>query len=242
MKPLGILFLLCFPVFAAENVLIVADEIPAMEVLAAHLSSGAGVTSTIVKQTEMPADLGAYSAVIVYIHKTMGEPAERAFIDYANSGGKLILLHHSISSGKRKNKYWFPFLGISLPVTDFSQGGYKWIEPVTLEIVNLAPRHYITTNSVKYDSRISYKDKEYPGFVLKDTEVYLNHVYSKPRTSLLGLKYTDAQSGMTYMQDSAGWIMKADKGTVIYFMPGHTEHEFENPIYGQILLNAVKYK
>ena len=33
----------------------------------------------------------------------MGEPAEKTFIQYAESGGKLVLLHHSISSGKRPN-------------------------------------------------------------------------------------------------------------------------------------------
>lgn len=227
---------------AAENVLIVADEIPAMEILAGHLKSGAGAECTIVKQDAMPADLAGYGAVMVYIHKTIEEPPEKAFIEYAKGGGKLILLHHSISSGKRKNRYWFPFLGIALPEKDFSEGGYKYFNPVTVEVVNLAPKHFITTHAVKYESTISYKGSQRPGFVLKDTEVYLNHEYSMPRTTLLGLKYKDEKTGVTYEQDTAGWIMEAGKGKVIYFMLGHSGQEYENPAYAQILVNGVKYR
>lgn len=241
--------LLCSSLFAANQVLIVADEVPAMQVLAGKLKAAEGVESTIVAQTEMPADLGKYSAVIVYIHGKLNEPPEKAFIEYANSGGKLILLHHSISSGKRKNKYWFPFLGVSLPDGDVSQGGYKWIEPVTLEVVNLAPKEYITTHQVKYESKVVYKssdlggaEKPYPGFTLKDTEVYLNHTFSEPRTILLGFKYADAKSGVTYMQDRAGWYKQAGKGWLFYFMAGHTALDFENPIYGQIVVNAVVFQ
>jgi type 1 glutamine amidotransferase len=44
------------------------------------------------------------------------------------------------------------------------------------------------------------------------------------------------------MQDRAGWYMTAGRGLVMYFMPGHTVHEFENPVYAQILVNAVTFK
>ena len=36
-----------------------------------------------------------------------------------------------------------------------------------------------------------------------------------------------------------GWLRPAGKGWVIYLMPGHTVHDFENPIYGRIVLNAI---
>ncbi len=235
------LMLSCSALAAAE-VLIVADEIPAMEVLAGKLKA-AGVQSTIVQQTAMPAELSKYSALVVYIHRTIGEPAEKAFVNYAESGGRLVLLHHSISSGKRANKYWFPFLKISLPAGSLEQGGYKYLDPVVMEVVNLAPREFITTHNVAYDRKVRYRDQgELPGFRLENTEVYLNHVLTAPRTVLLGLKFTDPKSGQTYMQDSAGWYMKAGQGWVMYFMAGHSARDFENPAYAQILVNALVFQ
>ncbi|MCX7049127.1 MAG: ThuA domain-containing protein, partial [Candidatus Sumerlaeota bacterium] len=227
--------------FAGEQALIVADEIPAMEVLAKKLKAQEGIESKIVKQPEMPADLAPFMAVIVYIHKDLSAPAEKAFIEYAKGGGKLIVLHHSISSGKRKNKEWFNFLGVSLPQGDVDKGGYKWTEGVTLDIVNLAPDHFITRNKVTYPIQVACKqsdsgggEKSAPGVKLEDSEVYLNHVLSGSRTVLLGLKYTDAKTSATYMQAHAGWIKPADKGWVIYLMPGHSVREFEDPTYSRI--------
>jgi len=242
-----IALLLPIALLGAGPVLIVADEIPAMEVLAAKLKAGAGVESQIVTQENMPAKLDSFPVVLVYIHERIGEPAERAFIEYAEGGGRLILLHHSISSGKRRNKFWFPFLKIALPETPFEQGGYRWIEGVTLEVVNLAPQEFITSHKVAYPLRVAYRstesaEQQRAGFHLEDTEVYLNHVFHGPRTLLLGFKYTDAKTGTTCMQDRAGWYMKAGRGLVMYFMPGHTVHEFENPVYAQILVNAVTFK
>ena len=236
----SLFLLLCCQAFAAD-VLIVADEIPAMEVLAKSLQSGAGAASTIVKQDAIPADVSRFAAMVVYIHRDIGAPAEKVFIDYAKAGGKLILLHHSISSGKRKNAHWLPFTGVSLPQGDVSAGGYKYYEDVTVEVVNLAPGHYITTHAVKYPLKVAYKDgRELPGFKLTGTEVYLNHVHTTPKTRLLGLKFTDP-AGKVYMQDTAGWTEKAEKGTVTYFMAGHAVSDFENPVYSQIVTNAVSF-
>lgn len=248
MRNIALLLLFSFSLFAAGNVLIVADEFPAMDILAAKLKATEGIESTIVSQTEIPSDLSKYSALVVYIHKSIGEPAEKAFIRYAESGGKLVVIHHSIGSGKRANRYWFPFLKISLPGGDFEKGGYRWILPVAMELVNLAPKEYITSHKVKYPSKIAYTSsdkgggtKMYPGFKLEDTEVFLNHALNAPRTILLGLKCTDPKTGKTYMQDRAGWYMKAGKGTVMYFMAGHSAKDFGNSAYAQILVNALTF-
>lgn len=236
-------FLFLFAGLSRADVLIVADEIPAMQVLAAKLEAAESIHSAIVRQEGMPADLSKYSAVIVYIHRALHEPPEKAFVAYAEAGGRLVLLHHSISSGKRSNRYWFPFLKVRLLKGKMSAGGYKWIEGVTLQIVNLAPEAYITSHNVHYDERIPYKEgKQLPGFTLEDSEVYLNHVLQGPRTILLGLKYTDAKSGKTYLQDHAGWFMKTGKGSVVYLMPGHSIRDFENPACAQIVVNAAVYK
>ena len=90
MRFAAIALLCALPLFAAGDVLIVADEFPAMETLSARLKSGAGVATTIVKQTEMPDGLPRYQAVIVYIHRSLDEAAEKALIAYANGGGRLI--------------------------------------------------------------------------------------------------------------------------------------------------------
>jgi hypothetical protein len=231
---------------AGGRVLIVADEFPAMEVLAAKLKATEGLESTLVEQTKIPSDLDQYSALVVYIHRSIGEPAEQRFVQYAEKGGRLVLLHHTISSRKRENKSWLPFMRVELPNTDFEKGGYKWIEPVRLELVNLAPKEYITNHHVPYESKIRYTssnpgavEKDYHAFTLEDTEVYLNHSLSGPRTILLGLKYKDPSTGTTYMQDTAGWYMRTGKGAVVYLMAGHSARDFEHPAYGQIVVNAV---
>jgi Trehalose utilisation len=234
---------------AFADVLIVADEFPAMEVLAEKLQTEEHIHSKVISQKELPESLASFEAVVVYIHKDLSENAENAFIAYALGGGKLVLLHHSISSGKRKNAHWFSFLGVSLPDGDVSHGGYKWIEGVSLDLVNLNPNHFIMTNKVTYPEHVAYLGPNpsvphgsLPGFKLNESEVYLNHVLDGNRTFLMGVKFTDEKSGAAYMQAHAGWIKPAGKGTVIYLMPGHTKHDFENPAYSRIVLNAVTYK
>jgi len=230
------------------EVLMVADEFPAMESLAAGLRSEEHIESKIISQTNLPRDLHVFSAVVVYIHGALSESAEAAFIDYATTGGKLVLLHHSISSAKKKNAHWFRFLGVELPGAELAKGGYKWIEGVTFELVNLNKNHFIMTNQVAYPEQFAYATSDstandrLPGFRLQHTEVYLNHVHTEPRTLLMGLKYEDEKTGRTWMQDRAGWIKTAGKGQVIYLMPGHARQDFEDPAYRRIVLNALIYK
>jgi len=237
------------PAFAADEALIVADEFPAMEWLASTLKTHEGISSRVVAQTTLPPQLAGFSAVIVYIHGNLGARTEQALIDHTRAGGKLIVLHHSISSGKRKNAQWFKFLGVALPEGDVDQGGYKWIEPVTLDIVKLAPDHFITTNQVSYPSRIGWRadgagtgEESLPGFTLRESEVYLNHVLTEPRTQLLGFKYTDVKSGQVWRQGHAGWVKAADRGWIVYLLPGHSVKDFEQPAYARIVLNAVVWK
>ncbi len=231
----------------AQDVLIVADEIPAMEILADAFKKQENITCKIVTQFEMPPSLTDFKAVIVYIHKDMDSLAEKAFINYAKNGGKLICLHHSISSMKRKNEQWFPFLGINLPKKEVNEGGYKYIGGVKMSVVNLAPKHFITTHKIKYDTTIVYKkeaktkEKRVAGFVLDSTEAFVNHVLLSPRTILLGFKITDVQ-GKIWMQDRSAWCMRVDKGWIFYSQPGHAVSDFENPLYARIVINAVLYK
>jgi len=230
----------------AQEVLMVVDEIPAMETLAAQFKARSNVASQIVRQTEMPASLARYQTVVVYIHMGLNQEPEKRLIEYARNGGNLMVLHHSISSGKRKNLEWLPFLGVTLPTGSLDQDGYAYFEEVTFEVVNLAPGEYVTTHDVRYDKKVQYAsdgmggEKGYDGFSVPTSEVYLNHRFDGPRTKLLGWKWTEPKSGRTYMQDTAGWHMATGKGSVYYFMVGHSAADFKIPAYAQILSNALR--
>lgn len=250
MKPLFLLLaalLLTGGQVSAQSILIVADEIPAMNVLARALQAQEGLTTSVVTQAEMPASLTNFRAVIVYIHKDLDSIPEKAFISYARNGGKLICLHHSISSAKRKNKEWFSFLGIDLPKKDVADGGYKYVGDINMSVVNLAPRHFITTHRIKYDSTVAYrregerKEKQLPGFVLPKTEAFLNHQLLSPRTILLGVRFTDAE-GKVWMQNRSAWYMPVGKGWLFYGQPGHAISDFQNSLYTQLIANTVLYR
>jgi hypothetical protein len=142
----------------AEDILVVADEFHAMQVLTAHIQADTKLTSSIVGQTEMPAVLSGYCAVIIYIHGDLQPSSEHAFSEYADGGGKLILLHHSISSHKRESEDWFSFLHIELPLSELSDGGYKYFAPVSFDVVDLLPGNYVTSHDVHFDKRIAYID------------------------------------------------------------------------------------
>ena len=55
------------------------------------------------------------------------------------------------------------------------------------------------------------------------------------------IKYTDKTTGKVYEQPTAGWYRPADKGMVFYFMVGHKATDYDNPVYAQILANAVTF-
>jgi len=156
------------------------------------------------------------------------------------------VLHHSISSGKRVNRYWFDFLQIRLPKEPLDQGGYAYRDPVTVQMVNLAPGHYITTHHIAWPEQITYGPSTEPvaAVTLRHTEVYLNHQFTEEgkKTVLCGFKYVDEETGRSYQQDRAAWLQKADKGLVFYFMFGHKNNDFENPLVMQMILNGVNYK
>ncbi|MDE3199183.1 MAG: ThuA domain-containing protein [Acidobacteriota bacterium] len=197
--------------YAADN-LIVCDEVPAMRNLSAQIETRLHETSEITQQDKLPERLAGYKNVIVYIHGALTEAAETRFIDYAKNGGKLVLLHHTISSGKRKNRYWFAFLGVTLPES------YKYIDDATWDVTPL--------------------DGGTP-FTMHETEIYLNHELDSNRTLLLGLKYKDPKTGEVFEQKTAGWVMKTGKGTVYYFMPGHKATDFEYEPYVGVLMKAI---
>ncbi len=242
-----------------DKVLIVQDEMPSLVPLTAFLQDKGKLDVTTVDQKAFPQDLSGYTSVIAYIHGKLEEPVEVAVIDYTRKGGRYIALHHSISSGKGKNKYYFDFLGIQLDNPTQSRNpvepgkGYGWVEGenITLTLVNLNPNHYITNHDVNWPDTISYTSSDspaiennYPSISLPDSEVYMNHKFTdgREKTVLCGLRFLDSRNNQLFMQDRAVWLKPCEKGHIIYIMPGHKPTDYKNPNIAQIILNATQWK
>ncbi len=241
-----LLFFLLSAIGAAEPVLIIKDELPQMQVLADYLNKKGGLEVELTDQDKMPAELSSYHAVILYIHRRLQEPTELAAIRYARQGGRLIVLHHSISSGKRANHHWFDFLNIRLPNAPLEKGGYAYRDPVTVQMINLAPDHYITSHNLKWPESADYDSSStvMPAVTLTHTEVYLNHTFAdeKEKQVLCGFKYFDQASGRCYQQARSAWLQKTGQGYIFYFMFGHKNNDFENPVIAQLLLNSITWQ
>jgi hypothetical protein len=249
--------LMCvLPTFAAAapRVLIVMDERPQMEVLAKYLQDKGGIESTIVDQASAPADWSGFDAVVGYVHGALQEPIELKIIDYTKNGGRFVCLHHMISSGKSKNRYYFDFLGVKMTGIEQSRepsqpgGHYAWRDPVALTVVNLNPSHYITSHLITWPEKTSYTSSgaasERPSVKFDPAEAYMNVLFAEGRkkTVLLGMKYLDDRNGVLYMQEAEGWLEPSGKGWIVYLQPGHFASEFEHPIVAQMILNAITWK
>lgn len=241
---------------APEKVLIIQDELPQIEVLAGFLREQGSLEVAVVDQEALPADFSPFSAVIGFIHKDLKVPTEKAIIDYTLGGGRHIALHHTISSKKAENEFYFDFLGIRLDNPKEAKnpvepgGGYGWRHGLVLTLVNLNPQHYITSHKVNWGEKIAYTPSDfpsaegmYPSISLENSEVYLNHKFTdgREKTVLMGLKYFDDRNQQLFMQDRAGWIKKAGKGEIIYLLPGDVPSDYENPNISQMILNAVNW-
>lgn len=252
-----LLFVTIFTVFILGSssqrqpkVIIVQDEMPQMKVLAKFLRQKGKLSVAVTDQSSFPKDLSAYDAVIVFIHRDLQENTENSIINYTKKGGKLICLHHSISSKKAQNKFYFDFLGIRLDKGPMEKGGYKWKES-SWSLVNLNSKHFITNSNVNWEEKVSYAPSDYPSskraypcISLKhDSEVFINHKFSDGREKvvLCGIVYHDTESDKTYMQDRGAWIKRQGKGTILYFMPGHSASDYENKNISQMILNAIRW-
>ena len=233
-----------------SDVLIIQDELPQMEVLAKFLREVGKLSVTIADQQSLPEDLSRYKAVIVFIHRELLEKTEMAIIEYTKNGGRLVCLHHSISSRKALNKFYFDFLGMQLDKGPAETGGYKW-KAGSYSLVNLNSKHLITNSNVDWDQKLTYtpsdhpsSQREYPSITLgADSEVFLNHKFTdgREKTVLCGIVFHDPESGRTYMQDRGAWIKRQGKGTIVYFLPGHAVSDYENKSICQIILNAITW-
>jgi hypothetical protein len=232
------------------EVMIVADEWPQMHALSTALASRSGLVIHATEEEGIPADLSPYDAVIMYVHGVMGPQLEQALIRYALQGGRLVILHHGLASGKIRNPAWMEFTGMHIEPPDAAANAWKVLAPVTHTLVNLNPKHYITSHDVTYNAEISYQSSDaltqpglYPALPLLDTELFLNQQFTdgREKTVLFGAHCIHPDTGKTVMQDRGGWVKPAGNGWICYLQPGHSEQDFMIPSFNQIILNSITW-
>jgi type 1 glutamine amidotransferase len=231
------------------SVCIFNDEPHKIGLLPAILGSkGSYAFDRINDQDNLPSSFASYDAVIMYVHKTLTEQSEKLLIDYAEGGGRLLVLHHGISFSKRENPRWLHFLGIHLEPRDASVNEWRVVMNAMHTVVNLKPGHFITTNGVSYERNVNYtgsdapsKEKAFRAYDLLDTEIFLNQHFTdgRSKTVLFGFQCFDPVTKKTINQDRGGWIKHVGLGSTIYLNPGHAPSDYEHPAFSQIIHNCL---
>lgn len=243
-------------IFAAENVLIVADKADEMPKLRKLLSTdGRKVDQVGQKQLDVKT-LKNYDAVAVYIHEVILEPVETALIDYTQNGGRLVVVHHALASAKMKNPRWLKFLGVALYPRNDPQAPWLVSAEATFDLINLAPKHFITSNKIEYPKKVAYRSErgnisgsEFPAFTMTDTEIFHNQRQTdlSDKTLLLAYRLEGERAeklpkNVPAFEESAGWLKPSGKGWIVYLQQGHSSKDFGHPIFSRILLNALDWK
>ena len=235
----------------ANKLLIVADDPDPMKALTKGLHAKGNFEIQYYEQNDLMENLSSYHAIFMYIHGAMTPRTEKILIQYAQNGGRLIILHHGIASARIKNPDWLKLTGIYLAPRNHPSKPWKVLGNTTHTLVNLQPDHYITSHQVKYDRYIEYESSDspsrpgrFPAIDLKNTEIFLNQQFSdgREKTVLFGFHCIDPQTGTIYQQDRCGWYKPAGKGWVFYYQPGHQAADFEHPAYLQILHNTLTWQ
>ena len=263
MKPRILLFLLvslCVPFSlnaaeTARKALILADKADEMPELCKLIQNG-GWSATQIAQADWDASFSGLDAIVVYIHEPILEPVEKALIDYAEQGGRLLVVHHALASAKMENPRWLEFLGIKILPRSNPDAPWFVSGDVPFTVINLAPNHYITSHKVVYSKTVAYRsptrkelDKEFPAFVLERSEIFHNQRITdgEAKIPLFAYRLEEPQAGelpanVPASEETAGWLKKTGKGWTIYLQPGHTSTDFHHPAFAQILLNALNWK
>lgn len=252
----GFLFLACFCCLtftaSAKTVWVVADEFDQMKALAEYLDKFGGIKLQLFEQKNFPSVIPSrIHGVIEFVHLKLNDNVAQTIIDYTLKGGKTIVLHHGISSGKKETKGWYEFLGVNLDQSKDAKFPYHYFHETDFCFVNLNPLHYITSNKVNYPLLVKYRssdipseEKEYPALEFKNSEVFVNHAFTdgREKTVLFGFKCKDPNTGEIIMQDRSGWYKPKGKGWIFYFHPGHITEDYRNSDFCQIILNCFTWK
>jgi hypothetical protein len=229
-----------------KRILIIADEWPQMDALAARLSEQGKYDIRKTEQDQQNFNLSDFEFVIVYVHKPLVRDVEKAIIDFTTGGGSLIAIHHSIASAKMENPAWLEFLGIKLFPRDHLQFPWGVLANTTHTMVNLYPGHFITSNGISYEKTVPFHSEydtifqgEYPAFDLPDTEIFLNQRFKGDQARVL-FGFINADGSR--MQPTSGWYKPSGKGKIFYYQAGHSVADFGNVNFIRILLNTLEWE
>ena len=147
--------LLIVPLAAAPRIYLLHDEPGPMEQLAAYLEEN-GHATAVEDQAEFRKHLSTTSAeaIFMYVHGDLAPDITGYLIRYAETGGRLIILHHGMASGKIRNPRWLGFLGVSILPKDAKENAWAVLRG-DYELVNLNPAHYVTTHKVEYAKTVT---------------------------------------------------------------------------------------
>jgi hypothetical protein len=239
--------LLSHTIVAAPRAVLLHDEAGPMETLAAGLRKH-GFDAALQEQSAFRRPPVKDTVIFMYVHGVLETAVEDTLITWTEAGGRLVVLHHGMASGKMRNTRWPGFLGIRILPRDAPENAWIVLRG-DVDVVNLAPAHWVTTHRVSWPETVAYTpsdapstEQQLPAFRLSDTEFFNNQLFTDARrkTVLLGVKITS--SGRPVMQDRGGWVMPAGKGHVFYFQPGHFARDFEHAAFLQMLINAARWQ
>jgi hypothetical protein len=252
MALLGLLAVCMLAPAYAKTIYVVADEFEQMKVLDAFLKRESNLELQLFEQKDFPRKIPREAAgVIEFVHRQLDDDVAAAIMEYTLNGGRTVVIHHGISSGKKKTKGWYDFLGVNLDQNKAIANTYYWLHDVDFSFVNLQPRHYVTSHNVEYEKKIAYtpsdqpsEAKEYPSIRFIQSEVFVNHQFTdgREKTVLFGFQFTHPDTGEVIAQDRSGWYKKKGDGWVFYMHPGHRVEDFQHDSYCQILMNCFTWK
>lgn len=237
-----------------STALLVTDDKDQLQTLTALLKEN-GYEVTLRPQKQIGAPISGYDVVFVCVRRSLLDKAETELVNYAKGGGRLVVLYDGLNPAKRQNKKWLDLLGIKLYPREDKKYSRPISDPTRVRMVNLMPEHYITSHKVKYD-KTAYTSVDWPdlsgpllAFDLSKTKVY-NNIRStdgSAKVILLGSKSPIASESLkatkkSLMDKNAGWYKRTGRGWAFYFQLGHSEADFRNPNFAQILLNCLAWQ
>ena len=234
----------------APELLIVTDEREPMKALAGFLEGTPGYKVTSVEPGKLPPGLSKYAGVFMYVHGRLTDAAAEAMIGYAEGGGRLVVLHHGIASGKVRTPKWMAFTGMHIAPRNDPNHPWEVLGNTTHTLVNLQPGHYVTSHNVRYDRLVEYRSSDSPSRAAKlpaldlpSTEVFLNQQFTDGRAKTVLFGFRAERAGKpAIMQDRSGWYKPAGKGWLFYLQPGHAAPDFQNEAFCQIIWNCLSWR
>jgi len=165
-----------------------------------------------------------YDAIVMYdmVGKITPEQ-QKAFVALLNTGIGVVSLHHNMGA----HRDWDEFRKII--------GGKFIFKPCEID----GKQYSRSTWSHGEDMKIAVADKEHPITKgLKDFQIH-DETYGKYYTSpeVKVLLTTDHPKN----DPELAWVTQYGKSRVFYFMLGHDNHAWSNPMYPEIVLRGIRW-